>query len=86
MSLNWSPRPNKFKHCKNIESFQASIDEDAIKIMKHAKQEKSAKENLIFLIDMATIAIAAKDKMTTKEEPKMFDEAWNHAQRNGERQ
>ena len=39
---------------------------------------KSIKWKFKFLIDLAAIIIVAKDKVATKEEPKMFDKAWNH--------
>ena len=41
------------------------------------EEGKASRENLNFLIDLVTIAIAAKDKVIIKEEPKMFDET-NH--------
>ena len=44
----------------------ASYNEDADKIVKQAKQKKEG-ENLNFLIDLSTMAMAAEDKKTTKE-------------------
>ena len=38
---------------------------------------KSYKGKLEFMIKLATIALVAKNKVTTKEELKVFNEAWN---------
>ena len=58
-----------------MKNLQASFNEGTNKIMQQVEQEKVAKENLNFLINLATIFIVAKDKLTIKEEPKIFDEA-----------
>ena len=36
------------------------------------------KENLNFLIDLAIIAMVAKDTKPTKDKPQTFYQAWNH--------
>ena len=61
-----------------MRKLQASYNDDANKIVKEAAQEKSAKENLIFLIDLATIFMLAMETKPTKHEPQTFNKAWNH--------
>ena len=51
---------------------------DGNTIVQQAAQEKSAK-NLNFLIDLAIIAIVAKDTKSMKDEPQTFNKAWSHA-------
>ena len=67
---------------KAIKNLQASFNENANKIMQQAGHEKAAKKNLIFFIHLATIGIVAKDKITTKEEPHVFDKACTILMRN----
>ena len=43
--------------------------------IKEAAQEKSANENLNFLINLATVSSNTKP---TEDEPWKFNEAWNH--------
>ena len=51
---------------------QASYNEDANMIMEEANQDKASLETLNFLMNLITIAIAAEDKVTTKEKPRYF--------------
>ena len=53
---------------------QDLYNEDA-NIMKQAAQEK---ENLIWLIDLAMIAMTIKYKKPIDDEPQAFNKAWNH--------
>ena len=73
-----------------MKNLQASFSEDANKIVDQAEQEKAPKENLNFLIDLSPIMMVAADKVTTEEESKTFNTAWNHldveSQKSGERQ
>ena len=62
-----------------IKKLQAVYNEDANKLIKQVAQEKFAKQNLIILIAFATIAMVTEDKISTKDEPQTFNEAWNHA-------
>ena len=43
---------------------------------KHLK--KSAKENLIFLMDLTTIAMVVKGTKFMEDEPQTVNKAWNH--------
>ena len=56
----------------------ALYNEDANKVVKEAAQDKSAKENLNFLINLATIAMVVEDTKPNEDEPQTFDDAWNH--------
>ena len=60
-----------------MKNLQASYNEDSNKIVKKAKHKKGAIENLNFTIDLATFAILADDKVTTKK-PMTINESWNH--------
>ena len=62
-----------------IKKLQVLHKNDASKIIKDAAQEKSAKDNLIFLIDLA---IVAGDTKPIKDEPQIFNEAWDHPNQN----
>ena len=46
--------------------------------LEQAAEEKREKENLIFLINSATIAMVAEDTKSTKDEPQTFYKALNH--------
>ena len=61
-----------------MKNLQASYNEDTIKIIKHAQQEIKVRENLNFLINLATIAIVTEDKTTAEVELSNFNKAWNH--------
>ena len=50
-----------------MKNLQALYNDDFKRIVEHAKQEQTV-QDLIFLINLATIAIAAEDKMTMKKE------------------
>ena len=62
-----------------MKKFQASYNNDANKIIKKVAQEKSEKENLFFLLDLATIAMVTEDTKPTKDEPQTFNDVWNHS-------
>ena len=55
-----------------MRKLQASYNDNAKKIVKEAGQKK-AKENLNFLIDLATIAMVAEDTKPMKNEPQAFN-------------
>ena len=57
-----------------MKKLQALYNDNANKIIEQAMQEKSAIENLNFLIE----AMVTKDIKPTPEEPQTFKEAWNH--------
>ena len=67
--------PNTILNPKVLRSkkMQTSYNEDA----KNVKQ-KAVREDLSFLIDLATIIMVAEDEGNTEEGPKNFNEAWNH--------
>ena len=54
---------------RSINNLKDSHSEDGNRI-EQAKQEKAAEENLNVLMNLATIAVMAEDKVTTKEEPR----------------
>ena len=58
-----------------MKKLQASYNENANKIVTEVTQEKSAKENLIFLINLATFVMVAEDTKQTEDEPQAFNEA-----------
>ena len=58
-----------------MKELQALNNNDSNKIVLEAAQEKSANEILNFLIDITMVASNTK---STKDEPYMFNEAWNH--------
>ena len=58
-----------------MKKLQSSYHDDANKIVKQAMNEKSAIENLNFLIDLS---MGTTDTEPVPEEPKTFTEAWNH--------
>ena len=60
-----------------MKNLQASCNKDANSV-KQAKWEQAVNKNLNMLIDLATDAVMAKDKATTKAELKTFNEVWNH--------
>ena len=60
-----------------MKNMQTSYNYNANRV-KQAVQEKSVKENLNFLIDLGTIAMITEDNKTTKEEPQIFNNEWNH--------
>ena len=43
--------------------------------MEQTKQEKAEQEHLNFMINLATIAMVAENKISMEEEPQMFQEA-----------
>ena len=59
-------------------NLQASYNKDANNFVEQAEQWKEVRENLIFLIDLATVGMVAEENVTTNEEPKIFNKAWNH--------
>ena len=58
-----------------MKKLQAPYNNDAKKIIEEAAQEQNEKENLIFLINLAMVASNTKP---IKDEPWMFNEAWNN--------
>ena len=66
------------KVVRAIKNLQVLFNGDANKVMKQAEWEKATKENLKFLIDVATVTLAAEDKMSTEKVPKMFNKALTH--------
>ena len=79
MRAGFNPQDHfEHKGTKNHEKFSSSYSENANKIIEQAKQEMAVNENLNFLIDFATTAMVAKVKSYTEEEPKNFNNAWNH--------
>ena len=57
-----------------MKKLQALYNDDVIKVIKEALQEKVTK-NLIFLIDLAMVTT---NTMSVPEEHTSFNEAWNH--------
>ena len=55
-----------------MKKLQALYNKDANKIVKKAAQDKSEKQNLNFLFDLATSAMEAEDAKPTKDKPKTF--------------
>ena len=51
------------------------LNKDANKIVEQAECKMSMKESFNFLIDLATIVMIAKDKVTIEDKTKLFDEA-----------
>ena len=64
-----------------MKKLQASYNNDANKIIKQATWEKSAIENLNFLIDLDMVTT---DTKPIPEEPKTFTKAWNHPNANSQ--
>ena len=62
-----------------LKNIQALYNEDVNKIIEQVAQEENSKENLNVSINLATIAMVAKDTESTKDEPQTFNEACNHA-------
>ena len=58
-----------------MKKLQASYNDNANKMIKQATKEKSAINNLNFLIDLAMVS---NDVKPTLEEPQTFNEAQNH--------
>ena len=62
-----------------MKKFQTSCYDDANKIVKQATQEKSAIEDLNFLIHLVMVT---KDIKTVSEETKSFNKACDHPNAN----
>ena len=62
-----------------MKKLQASYNGDANKIVKQASKEKSAIENLNFLIDLVMMSKGTKP---VPDEPKTFNEALDHPSKN----
>ena len=52
-----------------MKKLQASYNDNADKIVMEVTKKKDAKENMNFLIDLATIAMVAEDTKLTRDEP-----------------
>ena len=61
-----------------MKTLQSLYNEAANKNAEHSAPERTTKENLNFLIDLATTTIIAEDTKPPKDEPQMFNEALNH--------
>ena len=57
-----------------MKNLQFLYNEDVNKIMELAAQERAIKENLFFLIDLATITMVTEDPKPMEDEPQMFNE------------
>ena len=65
-----------------MKNLQVLKNKDTNKIIKQAawevEQAAQETENLIFLIDLATVAMVAEYTKPTKDEPHTFNKAWNY--------
>ena len=61
-----------------MKNLQAPYNEDVNKIVEQAAQEKTTKEHLNFLIDLAIITMVVEDTMLMEDESQTFNKAWNH--------
>ena len=56
-----------------MKKLQASYNSDDNEIVKEVAQEKGAKENLSFFIELATVVMVAEDTKLIKDEPQIFN-------------
>ena len=59
-----------------MKKLQASYSDDAKNVVEKVAQEKSAKENLKFMIDLAMVAEVTKP---TEDEPQPIIKAWDYS-------
>lgn len=75
MSLKWPLRPLKSGESN---AYFASFLPWILSQKHEADQTRiNCKRNFYFFIDLATTVMVAKNKVTAKEEPYIFDNAWN---------
>ena len=80
MKSMWPPKTTiNAKVVCTMKKFQALYNNNANNIIKWAMKEKSAMENLNFLIDLIMVT---NDTKSVPEEHKTFNKAWDHPNEN----
>ena len=66
------------KMVRGIKSLQGSYNADANEILRWAKQENRTRENMDFLVNLATISMVVEYAKPTEDKLQTFNKPWKH--------